>query len=92
MHYHLALGQKAGLSVAQIEELREFENSNLFSDVEKDVMRFAEQWTTVGTVEKEVVIRLKAVLSPSHLVLLAATVGQANMTSRFNNTFRTELP
>ena len=88
----MALGQKAGLSVAQIEELRQFEQSDLFSDVEKDVLRFAEQWTNVGKVKKDVMIRLKGIMSPSHLVLLAATVGQANMTSRFNQTFDVELP
>jgi alkylhydroperoxidase family enzyme len=92
MHYHMALGQKAGLSVAQIDQLRQFEESGLFSDHEKDVLRFAEQWTNVGKVEKDVVIRLKGIMSPSHLVLLAATVGQANMTSRFNETFDVELP
>ena len=92
MHYHKALGQKAGLSVAQIDGLPRFEQSNLFSDTEKDVLRFAEQWATKGKVEKEVMIRLKAIMSPSHLILLAATVGQANMTSRFNNTFEVDLP
>ena len=92
MHYHKALGQKAGLSVGQIDELRQFEQSGLFSDVEKDVLRFAQQWTNVGKVEKDVIIRLKGIMSPSHLVLLAATVGQANMTSRFNLTFDVALP
>ena len=36
--------------------------------------------------------RLKRVLSPEHLVILAATVAQANLTSRFNNVFGVELP
>jgi hypothetical protein len=92
MHYHKALGQKAGLSAAQIDELPQFETSGLFSDLEKDVLRFAEQWTKQDRVEKDVIIRLKGIMSPSHLVLLAATVGQANMTSRFNQTFDVELP
>jgi hypothetical protein len=92
MHYHKALGQKAGVSIAQIDELGQFEKSSLFSDLEKDVLRFAEQWTIQGKVQKDVMIRLKGIMSPSHLVLLAATVGQANMTSRFNQTFEVELP
>lgn len=92
MHYHKTLGQRAGLSVSQIDELKQFERSDLFSDLEKDVLRFTEQWTKQGKVDSPVIVRLKAALSPAHLVLLAATVGQANMTSRFNQTFEVELP
>jgi hypothetical protein len=36
--------------------------------------------------------RLKTRLAPSELVILAATVAQANFTSRFNNVFGVELP
>ena len=36
--------------------------------------------------------RLKAALSPAHLVLLAATTAQASFTTRFNNVFGVELP
>lgn len=80
------------MSIGQIEQMQRYEQSDLFSDTEKDVLRFAEQWTIAGKVEEDVMVRLKSCLSPSDLVLLAATVGQANMTSRFNNAFGTELP
>jgi len=33
-----------------------------------------------------------SILPPAHLVLLAATVAQANFTSRFNSVFGVELP
>jgi alkylhydroperoxidase family enzyme len=92
MHYHKALGQKAGLSVAQINDLGRFEHSDAYSSQEKDVLRFAEQWTRHGKVSTDVIERLKTSLSPAHLVMLAATVSQANLTSRFNNTFEIELP
>jgi hypothetical protein len=36
--------------------------------------------------------RPKRSLSPEELVILAATVAQANFTSRFNNVFGVELP
>ncbi len=39
-----------------------------------------------------VIERLRLALSPEHLVTLAATVAQANFTSRFNNVFGVELP
>lgn len=36
--------------------------------------------------------RLNLTLSAEHLVILAATIAQANFTSRFNNVFGVELP
>lgn len=76
----------------QVQELGSFEASDAYSDPEKDVLRFTEQWTLRGQVADEVLDRLKAVLPPAHLVLLAATAAQANFTSRFNNVFGVELP
>jgi hypothetical protein len=43
-------------------------------------------------VDAGVLARLKELLSAEHLVVLAATVAQANFTSRFNNVFGVELP
>jgi hypothetical protein len=56
------------------------------------VLRFAVQWTGERGVAGDVIERLKLALSPTHLVVLAATVAQANFTSRFNNAFGVELP
>ena len=91
-HYHEALGQRAGLDVEQIRDLGRFEESNAYTEQEKDVLRFSEQWTSEGRVAEDVLGRLKEALTPEHLVVLAATVAQANFTSRFNNVFGVELP
>ena len=56
------------------------------------MLRFAEQWSVAGRVAPAVLERLKLALSAEHLVVLAATVAQANFTSRFNNVFGVELP
>ena len=40
MHYHKGLGQKAGLSEAQIHDLDKFEQSSAYNDLEKLVLRF----------------------------------------------------
>lgn len=55
------------------------------------MLRFTEQWSAEGRVAEDVLARLKAALSAEHLVVLAATVAQANFTSRFNNVFGVEL-
>lgn len=91
-HYHEAAGRKAGLTEAQVRDLGRFEESDAYTEAEKDVLRFTEQWTTEGRVAADVLDRLKEIMSPEHLVILAATTAQANLTSRFNNVFGVELP
>jgi alkylhydroperoxidase family enzyme len=80
------------LSDAQIQDLERYEESAAYSDLEKAVLRFAEQWTRQGKVDPDVLEQLKTYLSPSQLVILAATVGLANWTNRFNETFAIALP
>jgi hypothetical protein len=92
LHYHNALGQKAGLKPEQINDLARFEESAAYSVLEKDVLRFAEQWTMRTNVDPKLLERLSRSLSPRDLVILAATVGQANFTSRFNVVFGISLP
>jgi alkylhydroperoxidase family enzyme len=92
MHYHKGLGQKAGLSDAQIRDLDRFEQSSAYGDLEKLVLRFADEWTRQGKASAEVVQKLTKTLSPAQMVVLAGSVGLANWTNRFNETFAVELP
>ena len=80
------------MSPQQIQDLEQYEQSTAYSDLEKAVLRFAEQWTRQGRVAGDVLEQLKQSLSPAQLVTLAATVGLANWTNRFNETFGVELP
>jgi uncharacterized peroxidase-related enzyme len=91
-HYHTGAARKVGVTEEQVRQLEAFETSSVFSDLEKLVLRFAEQWTRRGKVEDQVVADLAQRLSPSQLVVLAATVGLANWTNRFNETFDIQLP
>jgi uncharacterized peroxidase-related enzyme len=92
LHYHKTLGRKAGVNPTQIEDLEQYEKSNAYTDLQKTVLKFAEQWTKQGKVSAEVVKKLAATLTPSQLVTLAGTVGLANWTNRFNESFNIELP
>ena len=76
----------------QVKHLEAFETSSVYSDLEKLVLRFSEQWTRHGKAEDEVVSAFSQRLSPSQLIVLAATVGLANWTNRFNETFDVQLP
>ena len=80
------------MSDAQIQDLDRYEQSAAYSDLEKAVLRFAEQWTRHGKVDAAVLEQLRKSLSPSQLVILAAAVGLANWTNRFNETFAVSLP
>ena len=80
------------MSSQQIQDLEQYEQSTAYGDLEKAVLRFAEQWTRQGRVAGDVLERLKQNLSPAQLVTLAATVGLANWTNRFNETFGIQLP
>ena len=92
LHYHSAAAKKVGIPEVQIEMLDDYEQSSAYSELEKLVLRFAEQWTQRGKVDTEVVSALSKSFSPSQLMILAATVGLANWTNRFNETFDVHLP
>ena len=80
------------MSAQQIQDLEQYEQSTAYGDLEKAVLRFAEQWTQQGRVAGDVLEQLQRNLSPAQLVTLAATVGLANWTNRFNETFGVQLP
>ena len=77
---------------AQIQDLDRYEQSPAYSELEKTVLRFASQWTLKGKVDDGVTATLARGLSPTQLVVLAATVALANWTNRFNETFGIQLP
>ena len=91
-HYHRMAANKVGLSEAQVGGIESYETNAAYSDLEKAVLRFAEQWTVKGKVEPAVLTQLSKSLTPAQIVTLAATVGLANWTNRFNETFGIELP
>lgn len=92
LHYHTGAARKVGVSDVQVQTLEDYEQSIAYSDLEKLVIRFAEQWSQQGKVDTDVVAALSKQLSPSQLVILAATCGLANWTNRFNETFGVALP
>jgi uncharacterized peroxidase-related enzyme len=91
-HYHTGAARKVGVTREQVQDLEGYEKSGAYSELEKLVLRFAEQWTRQGKVNDEVVAALSQSLSPTQIVVLAATVGLANWTNRFNETFGIQLP
>ncbi len=92
LHHHHAIGRKAGLSEQQIADTANYETSDAYSKLERDVIRYAEQVTRHITVNDSLASRLKQHLGDRELVELAMTVGIANLTNRVTGTLRMELP
>lgn len=56
------------------------------------MLRFTEQWASNREIDLPLIGRLSQSLSSRDFVILAATIGQASFTSRFNVVFGIELP
>ncbi len=80
------------MNEAQIAAMDDYASSDQFDAQEKAVLRFAEQLTQSARADAETVNELKGFLNDAQLVVLAAAVGQANLTNRFNEAFAVELP
>ena len=63
LHHHRALGKKAGLNDRQVAETAEFETSDAYDDLQRDVMRYAEQVTRHINVDDALFARLKKTLN-----------------------------
>jgi uncharacterized peroxidase-related enzyme len=92
LHYHRAAGLKAGLSEPQVNGTADVEASDLFDDLQRDVMRYAEEVTRHINVSDALLLRLRQALSDREIVELAMTVGIANFTNRVTETLKLELP
>jgi uncharacterized peroxidase-related enzyme len=92
LHHHRGLGKKAGLNDRQVAETAQYETSDAYNELEREVMRFAEEVTRHINVTDAVYNRLKQNLGDREIVELAMTVGIANFTNRVTETLRLELP
>jgi alkylhydroperoxidase family enzyme len=72
--------------------LDRFEQSSAYDELQKQVLRFAEQWTRQSRADAALLQQLTRSLTPAQLVTLAATAALANWTNKFNESFAVELP
>jgi len=92
LHHHRTTGKKAGLSERQLVETGQFETSDAYDDLQRDVLRYAEEVTRHIHASEPLLERLHAALSDREIVELAMTVGIANFTNRVTETLKMELP
>ena len=92
LSHHRAFGRKAGLSDRQIGDTADFESSDVYDDLQRDVLRYAENVTRHIDAGDDLMARLHQKLSDREIVELAMTVGVANLTNRVTETLKLELP
>jgi hypothetical protein len=71
--------------------LADYTTNPLFSDLERSVIRYAEEMTEKVQVDSRLVEELKKQLGPDALVQLTLSIAAANFTNRFNEALGTEL-
>ena len=71
--------------------LADYTTNPLFSDLERLVIRYAEEMTEKVQVDSRLVEELKKQLGPDALVQLTLSIAAANFTNRFNEALGTEL-
>lgn len=91
-HYHTLAAKGVGWTDEQIAEIRQPVVGGSFSELERDILSFAEQVTKSCVADDAVMERLKKALTERQLVDLTSTVATANFTNRFNLALDTELP
>jgi alkylhydroperoxidase family enzyme len=89
--HNSALGQRVGVPREKLEALPDHATSPFYSELERLVLRYAEEMTEKVQVDPALVEELKRALSPEALVQLTLSIAAANFTNRFNEALGTEL-
>src|SRR3989442_13557367 len=91
MTHNAALGQRDGVPKEKFAALADYTTNPLFSDLERLVIRYAEEMTEKVQVDSRLGEELKKQLGPEALVQLTLGIAAANFTNRFNQALGTEL-
>jgi AhpD family alkylhydroperoxidase len=89
--FHSSIGRKVGLTEAQLDGLAAPAASPAYREVERLVIRYAEQLTVSGDVDDALHATLTAHLSTRQLVELAVTVAAANFSNCVNAALKLDL-
>lgn len=88
---HKRIGKGVGLSDEKIAALEEGADAAVYSEIEKDVLRFADEVVTTDRVSDALMARMQEHLTPGALIELHLSIGFYIMTSKFLVTFGVDL-
>jgi len=89
--HHVERGRAAGLSREKLAALPEYLTSRLFDELERLVIRYAEEMTRRIQIDRLLVDELERRLGAEALVQLTLTIAAVNFTNRFNVALGTEV-
>ena len=87
----MALGRSAGISDDEMAAMAEAENSPLFSDTDKLVIRYAEVLTRTCKVSGDLYRELEGRFTREEVIELCFLVGLAALVNRVHATFATDV-
>jgi alkylhydroperoxidase family enzyme len=85
------LGRSVGLTNAEIAAMSDAENSPLFNEIDRQVLRYSTMLTTENRVPDDLYAELSARFAKDELVELCFTIGLAALVNRVHATFRTDV-
>lgn len=80
-----------GLTPAQLAGLAAYDTSEAYTEVERAVIRYAEEMTKQVAASEPAFQAVRAHLGEPEIVELTMTVALANFTNRINDSLRTDL-
>jgi len=89
--HHSAFGLRVGLTKEKIDGLEHYQVDPVYSELERLVIRYAEELTTKLEVDEELHQALSKHLSDQELVELCVTVATANLTNRITHALKLDL-
>ena len=90
---HSASARRIGFTDDQIGSMDDFENTDLFDDLEKAILRYAEHVAREpGKTPEPLLRQLREALGNDGVIVLTQVIGIANLFSRFNNALHTYTP
>lgn len=88
---HTMFGKEVGMTDEQVRAIKEFENSAAFTEVERAVLRFADEVAQKGRVKQQTFSALAKYLDEGMMVELVETVGFYGMIGRLALAFEVDL-
>jgi alkylhydroperoxidase family enzyme len=83
------VGSELGLSDEKIEALANYATSDLYNEIERVALEYADTMTITGRdVSEELFARLREHFDEDAIVELTATIGWENASSKFNRALR----
>jgi AhpD family alkylhydroperoxidase len=89
--FHASIGRKAGLTPAQLDALADPSTSPAYGELERLVIRYAEQLTVTGGVDDALHAAVAAHLPTRQLIEQALTAAAATFSNRLNSALKLEL-